>query len=110
MIENLINEALGEFPNQYNLAKEIANETISMVKTHQRKLRFETKSETQFKTVIIKIEYSEDDEDYRNMLVDMRPTSGIFDGVNDDTVGIKFFIIMSILNLEKQIGLKNNIF
>ena len=92
MIENLINEALGEFSNQYNLAKEIANKTISMVKTHQRKLRFETKSETQFKTVIIKIEYSEDDEDYRNMLVDIRPTSGIFDGVNDNTVGIKFFI------------------
>ena len=91
-INKLITEALGEFHNQYNLAKEIVNETILMIKTHQKKNIFSVKTENQFKKVIINIEYSEDDENYQNMLIDMRPTSGTFDGVNDDTVGIKFFI------------------
>lgn len=91
-INKLISEALGEFHNQYDLAKEIVDETISMVKTHQKKNIFSVKTENQFKKVIINIEYSEDDEEYQNMLIDMRPTSGTFDGVNDDTVAIKFFI------------------
>lgn len=88
----VINEALGEFSNQYNLAKEIAEKSISMIKSHHRDGVFNTQTDCQFKKYIITIEYSEDDVNYRNMMIDMRPTSGTFNGVNDDTVGIKFFI------------------
>ena len=92
MVDFIINEALGEFPNQYALAREIANKAIEMVKVHHRNGTYETKTDSQFKKYIITIEYSEDDERYENMLIDMRPTSGTFDGVNENTVGVKFFI------------------
>lgn len=91
-IETLINEALGEFPQQYELAREIAAKAISMVKTHDRNNTFEAMTKSQFKKFIITIEYSEDDPNYKNMMIDMRPTTGSFDGVNSTTVGIKYFI------------------
>lgn len=87
----IINEALGEFPQQYTLAKEIANKVINMVKIHDKKLKFIPSINNKFKNVIIDIDYSEDDEEFKN-LVDVRPTSAMFNGVNDDTVRIKFFI------------------
>lgn len=87
----IINEALGEFPQQYTLAKEIASKVISMVKIHDKKLRFTPLTDNKFNTVIINIDYSEDDADFKN-LIDIRPTCGQFNGVNDDTVSIKFFI------------------
>ena len=43
-INKLISEALGEFYNQYNLAKEIVDVTISMIKNHQKKNNFFSKN------------------------------------------------------------------
>ena len=87
----VINEALGEFPQQYTLAKEIAKKVINMIKTHDKNLEFEPSTNNKFKTVQIELEYSEDDESFKS-LIDVRPTSGTFNGVNDDTVAVKFFI------------------
>lgn len=88
---NVINEALGEFPQQYALAKEIAKRVINMVKTHDTHIEFAPSTDNKFKMVQIEIDYSEDDKDFK-YLIDVRPTSGVFDGVNDDTVALKFFI------------------
>ena len=87
----IINEALGEFPQQYTLAKEIAKKVINMIKTHDKNLEFEPSTDNKFKTVQFELEYSEDDERFKS-LIDVRPTSGTFNGVNDDTVAVKFFI------------------
>lgn len=91
MIENLINEALGEFPKQYALALEIADKAINMVKTHDRRGVFDSFSESIFKKFEINIEYSEDDF-VGNMLIDVRPTKGSFNGADFDNVSINYFI------------------
>lgn len=88
---DVINEALGEFPQQYALAKEIAKKVINMVKTHDISLEFEPSVDNKFKMVQIELEYSEDDESFKS-LIDIRPTSGSFNGVNDNIIAIKFFI------------------
>lgn len=62
MLNKVINEALGEFPQQYSLAKEISETVINMVKTHDRKGIFKASTNGMFKTYIINIEYSENDE------------------------------------------------
>lgn len=90
-IGKLITEALGEFPQQYALAKEIANTAIEMVKTHDKKNNFKPSNNNTFKKINIYMTYSEDDEDFQDM-IDVRQTSGSFEGVNDTTFAIGFFI------------------
>ena len=48
---NVINEALGEFPQQYALAKEIAKRVINMVKTHDTHIEFAPSTDNKFKMV-----------------------------------------------------------
>ena len=90
-VREIINEALGEFPMQYISAKEIAEKTLSMIKKHIKKLTYKSKVGAKFETVIINVQYSQDDEDFR-MMLDVRPTHGTFAGVNDTTISISFFI------------------
>ena len=90
-VREVINESLGEFSMQYILAKEIAEKTLSMIKKHTKKLTYKSKVGAKFETVIINVQYSQDDEDFR-MMLDVRPTHGTFAGVNDTTISISFFI------------------
>ena len=90
-VNEFLFEALGEFRNQYVLAKEIASVAVEMVKTHDKKSSFKPLNDSNFKNIIVYITYSEDDEDFQK-LIDVRQTSGSFEGVNDSTFAIGFFI------------------
>lgn len=89
--EQLLNEALGEFPNQYDLAGEIADAVIDMIPRHETTKEYQSNVSTPFKRVELIVEYSEDSPQ-GGWLIDARPTKGSFLGADFDAVQLKFFI------------------
>lgn len=89
--EQLLNEALGEFPNQYDLAGEIADAVNDMIPRHEITKEYQSNVSTPFKRVELIVEYSEDSPQ-GGWLIDARPTKGSFLGADFDAVQLKFFI------------------